>query len=264
MGCRVYDSDLAAIKERFDIVTLFDVIEHVPQPVETMRVVRQLLRPGGLVLVFESELRFTCDPRDPRGVETSSASPTRHLSYFARSSVDKLCELAGLKLSWFRTAGIDIGDIMSWSESHAMPRDLALWQRLSDALQPVSWTTWRSVTICGFWQWTQTDRGSPTMDNYQYVVNWVQQRQGSTPRPLKVLDYGCGQGATVKMLRDRGIEAYGCDAFVQIGKAPRDYVSNPDWFGSVFEGYARGADPFAADSFDGRGEQSGDRARGEH
>jgi SAM-dependent methyltransferase len=88
------------------------------------------------------------------------------------------------------------------------------------------------------------------MDNYQYVVNWVQQRQGSTPRPLKVLDYGCGQGATVKMLRDRGIEAYGCDAFVQIGKAPRDYVSNPDWFGSVLKDMPEGRIPFAADSFD--------------
>ena len=62
--------------------------------------------------------------------------PTRHLSYFTRSSVCKLCELAGMELMWFRAAGIDIGDIMAWCESRGMQRDLKLWQDLSDRLQP--------------------------------------------------------------------------------------------------------------------------------
>jgi SAM-dependent methyltransferase len=134
VGCRVYDSDLAAIAERFDIVTLFDVIEHVPQPVHTMEVVRKLLRPGGLVLVFSPN--FDSLAIRATRADSNLVMPTRHLSYFTRSSVERLCTLAGLRLGWFRTAGIDIGDIMAWCESRDMPRDLQLWQRLSDALQP--------------------------------------------------------------------------------------------------------------------------------
>lgn len=134
VGCRVYDSDLGAITARFDFITLFDVIEHVPQPLQTLREVRSTLKPGGVVLVF-------CPNFDSIAIRAARAEsnlvmPTRHLSYFTKSSVQRLCALAGMRLLWFNTAGIDIGDLMSWYESHGMPRDLQHWQQLSDMLQP--------------------------------------------------------------------------------------------------------------------------------
>jgi SAM-dependent methyltransferase len=134
VGCRVYDSELAAIGARFDVATLFDVIEHVPAPVNTLRAVRAVLKPGGIVLVF-------CPNFDSLAISVTRADsnlvmPTRHLSYFTRDSVQRLCELAGVRMLWFATAGIDIGDLMSWYESRGMPRDLPTWQSLSDALQP--------------------------------------------------------------------------------------------------------------------------------
>jgi ubiquinone/menaquinone biosynthesis C-methylase UbiE len=87
------------------------------------------------------------------------------------------------------------------------------------------------------------------MDNYQYVVNWVQRHNAARPG-LRVLDYGCGQGKTVHMLRERGVDCYGCDAFVEIGKAPRDYVAYPQWFGSILKDMPAGRIPFAAEFFD--------------
>lgn len=134
VGCSVHDSDLAAIDSRFDIVTLFDVIEHVPRPVDTLNVIRALLQPGGVILVF-------CPNFDSIAIRAAQAEsnlvmPTRHLSYFTKRSVHRLCALAGMELLWFKTAGIDIGDIMAWRESRGMPRDLRLWQNMSDTLQP--------------------------------------------------------------------------------------------------------------------------------
>ena len=52
------------------------------------------------------------------------------------------------------------------------------------------------------------------------------------------------------MLRDQAFDCYGCDAFVQIGKAPRDHLLNPQWFGSVILDMPDGKIPFAAESFD--------------
>jgi 2-polyprenyl-3-methyl-5-hydroxy-6-metoxy-1,4-benzoquinol methylase len=134
VGCAVHDSDLAAITSRFDIITLFDVIEHVPRPLETLKIVRTLLRPGGIVLVF-------CPNFDSVAIRAAQSDsnlvmPTRHLSYFTKRSVLRLCSLAAMRLMWFRTAGIDIGDVMSWSESRGMARDLELWQKISDTVQP--------------------------------------------------------------------------------------------------------------------------------
>jgi SAM-dependent methyltransferase len=88
-----------------------------------------------------------------------------------------------------------------------------------------------------------------SMDNYQYVASWVS-RRAAAREPAKVLDFGCGRGTVVKLLRDQGLDCYGCDAFVKSTLAPRDYVLEPAWFGSVVREMEGGAIPFAADTFD--------------
>jgi 2-polyprenyl-3-methyl-5-hydroxy-6-metoxy-1,4-benzoquinol methylase len=87
------------------------------------------------------------------------------------------------------------------------------------------------------------------VDNYSYVVSWIEgwRRDGA---PLRVLDYGCGQGTLVKMLRERHIDCYGCDAFVQVGVAPQDYVLDGGWFGSIIRDMPDGVIPFADGVFD--------------
>jgi SAM-dependent methyltransferase len=87
------------------------------------------------------------------------------------------------------------------------------------------------------------------MDNYSYIASWIRGRRPDNGS-VRVLDYGCGQGTTVRMLRDQSYDCYGCDAFVQIGKAPRDFLLNPQWFGSVIVDMPDGKIPFAAESFD--------------
>lgn len=87
------------------------------------------------------------------------------------------------------------------------------------------------------------------MDNYEYLVSWVGRKRPNSG-PFRVLDYGCGQGTVVNMLRNQGVDCYGCDAFVQIGKAPRDYLLNKGWFGSAILDMPDGKIPFAAESFD--------------
>jgi len=51
-GLRIQDRPLVAgvfPEKSFDVVTLWDVLEHVPHPSQTLQVVKGLLKPGGLV-----------------------------------------------------------------------------------------------------------------------------------------------------------------------------------------------------------------------
>ncbi|MBI5344461.1 MAG: class I SAM-dependent methyltransferase [Deltaproteobacteria bacterium] len=52
------------------------------------------------------------------------------------------------------------------------------------------------------------------MNNYEFCAQWAIEN-GAAGK--KVLDYGCGAGEIVVLLRERGIEAYGCDVFYEGG-----------------------------------------------
>ena len=88
------------------------------------------------------------------------------------------------------------------------------------------------------------------MDNYGYVVSWVREQAPAGSGSVRILDYGCGQGLAVKMLRDAGFDCCGCDAFVQVGKPPREHLLDPAWFGTVIRDMPEGRILFAAEAFD--------------
>lgn len=57
------------------------------------------------------------------------------------------------------------------------------------------------------------------MDNYDYCAQWVLDAYPSGGG--RALDYGCGAGQIVERLRNRGVDAWGCDIFYEGG----DYSS---------------------------------------
>lgn len=57
------------------------------------------------------------------------------------------------------------------------------------------------------------------MNTYEFCADWVRQHAG---RASRVLDYGCGAGQIVALLRGRGVDAYGCDVFYEGGDYSRD------------------------------------------
>jgi len=53
------------------------------------------------------------------------------------------------------------------------------------------------------------------MNNYEFCAEWVSKQ---TPKKnIRVLDYGCGSGEIVKKLRQKNINAFGCDVFYEGG-----------------------------------------------
>lgn len=114
LGIKVWDSKLTKIdkKEQFDVITLFDVIEHVPNPEEIIRSIYSHLNERGIAVFFTPNL-------DSFGFQhlkehSSLVMPVEHLFYFTPDSLRNIIERVGLKVVYFATKGMDIPDIYSY------------------------------------------------------------------------------------------------------------------------------------------------------
>lgn len=99
----------------FDVVTMWDLFEHLPAPPDALRKVRQLLKPGGLVLVNtpnENSLIRILSRLLYRGSGGMIRGPIDrlyhryHVTYFGASSLARLFEKSGLELISMQTKGI--------------------------------------------------------------------------------------------------------------------------------------------------------------
>lgn len=87
--------------ERFDLITLSHVIEHVPDPLATLRQLAGLLAPGGrLILTTPNAKGLGAWVFGPnwRGLE-----PPRHFNVFSPASLAEAIETAGLRVDVLRT-----------------------------------------------------------------------------------------------------------------------------------------------------------------
>jgi ubiquinone/menaquinone biosynthesis C-methylase UbiE len=79
--------------ESFDIVCMFDVIEHVLDPVAVLRGARRVLRAEGVLLL--NTPNFNALSRFALGSEWSVISPAEHLYYFTEATLRQGLACAG-------------------------------------------------------------------------------------------------------------------------------------------------------------------------
>ena len=79
----------------FDLVTLWDVVEHLPDPVTTLREVRRVLRPGGTL--FIQTPRWGCVESRLFGNAWAGLECPRHLCIFSDATMLAALERAGLR-----------------------------------------------------------------------------------------------------------------------------------------------------------------------
>lgn len=89
MACGV--EELIEREERFDVITAFEVLEHLTEPVEFLLNAKRLLRPGG-------QMFCTVPNWESKTVQTSTRPdwlPPIHLLFFNQPALQKLGEVAG-------------------------------------------------------------------------------------------------------------------------------------------------------------------------
>jgi len=115
-GLTIYSEPVDILPEQgFDIITAFDVIEHIAQPVPFMRAATDLLAPAGYILLYTPNFdSFSVRVMRER---SSIVDGTEHVVLFNRTSLHKLGHRAGLEMVHTETRGLDIHSIIAY-QSH--------------------------------------------------------------------------------------------------------------------------------------------------
>jgi SAM-dependent methyltransferase len=105
-GLSVYQSDLISARfpdRSFDVVTLWDVIEHLHDPLAMLTEVRRILAPEGLLIMRTPSL----DSWDAHafGQYWAGLDSPRHLIIFSRRTALRILDATGFGLRRFHTGG---------------------------------------------------------------------------------------------------------------------------------------------------------------
>jgi SAM-dependent methyltransferase len=106
-GLRVLTGDVGNADlegEQFDVVTMWNTIEHMREPLRSVTSVAPLTRPGGLLVLSTGD---ASGPLARRGLEDwNLMSPPHHLFFFTRRTLDELLARAGFRTRRFVYDGV--------------------------------------------------------------------------------------------------------------------------------------------------------------
>jgi SAM-dependent methyltransferase len=107
----VCSGDLTAARypdSQFDFVVSLEVIEHLPAPLDLVREMWRVTRPGGLLLLTTPN--FNGISRRYLGIQWRVIDP-EHLGYFTPSTLSRLLRDVGYKSIWVKSRSLDV---LSW------------------------------------------------------------------------------------------------------------------------------------------------------
>lgn len=95
----------------YDVITMWHVLEHVPNPGDVLREIWRLLKPGGIVVIAvpneENTLlrwRLRKTPMNPLGNHEDAWGNEIHLTHFQPNTMRRSLEICGYRLMFF---GVD-------------------------------------------------------------------------------------------------------------------------------------------------------------
>lgn len=98
----------------YDCITLFDVLEHLPDPVTTMKVARKKLAPGGFIVVYTPNIHSLAYYLLGSGENT--LLPFEHFCFYSQTAFHYLAKKTGLKMHTIEVRGLDVMDYLLFRE----------------------------------------------------------------------------------------------------------------------------------------------------
>jgi 2-polyprenyl-3-methyl-5-hydroxy-6-metoxy-1,4-benzoquinol methylase len=116
----------------FDAVCLFDVLEHLLDPVRTLRACVRLVRPGGILFLYVPN--YDSASRLLMGKDAHFIWPTHHLNYYTPTTIQDLLRRQGLRIEYLATEGLDFVDYLWHRRELRGRRDNGV-EEIADLLQ---------------------------------------------------------------------------------------------------------------------------------
>lgn len=116
----------------FDAVCLFDVLEHLIDPVRTLRACTRLLKPRGILFLYVPN--YDSASRLLMGKDAHFIWPTHHLNYYTPITIRDLLRREGLRTEYLATEGLDIVDYL-WYRREVHGQDDAGVEAIADRVQ---------------------------------------------------------------------------------------------------------------------------------
>lgn len=131
----------------YDVISMIEVIEHLPSPLEPLALVARLLRPGGLLLLTTGNLDSPIARR--QGIRYRYCAPEIHVSLFNPSCLARLYRRVGLEPRHVRYRGAVKFKVVKTLRHHPLPCALAgLALRLPPLVRAVDWLYGVSAMPC--------------------------------------------------------------------------------------------------------------------
>lgn len=93
---------------KFSAITMFDVLEHLSNPKETIEKIKKVLIPGGLLYIYVPN--WNSASRLILGSNSHFIWPTHHLTYFTPRTITCLLQEFNFQIEMIETNGLDIED----------------------------------------------------------------------------------------------------------------------------------------------------------
>ena len=128
----LYQKDLLDVKDQnFDVITLFDVLEHLINPSEILDKIFNILKKGGLVSIYVPN--YDSASRILMGKDAHFIWPTHHLNYFNILTISDFLERRGFQIEDVYTEGLDIFDYIWKLKSES--KETKILENISNEIQ---------------------------------------------------------------------------------------------------------------------------------
>lgn len=120
LGLSVHTGTLqqaALPSDHFDVVTMWDVIEHVSDPVPLLAEAARVLKPGGRLVLTTGDWGSAYAQK--HGADWHLMTPPWHLTMFSRASLAQVAQRAGLRPVGWKSEGV-AGDGRLWRNRPAL------------------------------------------------------------------------------------------------------------------------------------------------